>query len=273
MPDQPPLRVLITGAYGLLGNLLYARLAAQPGVYEVYGLAKDTHPSERAAERAVYAIPPERLRLADLTDLAAVSQAVTGMQAVVHLAGDPDGRASWASVLPNNIIGTHNLFEACRQVGVQRVIYGSTNQVVLGYTRDEAYQALREERWADTAPGAPPPIMHMQPARPLSDYACSKVYGEALAHMYAYTHGLSCLCLRIGWVLPDDRVPYPRAQTLWCSQRDIGQLFERCLTAPASLRFDIFFGQSANRHNLVDIQHARDVLGYAPEDRAEDQLA
>jgi hypothetical protein len=56
---------------------------------------------------------------------------------------------------------------------------------------------------------------------------------------------------------------------LWCSHRDIAQLVERCLQAPDSLRFDVFFGQSDNRYNLVDIQHARDVLGYAPEDSAE----
>ncbi len=29
---------------------------------------------------------------------------------------------------------------------------------------------------------------------------------------------------------------------------------------------------SDNRYNLVDIQHARDVLGYTPQDRAEDHL-
>jgi uronate dehydrogenase len=90
--------------------------------------------------------------------------------------------------------------------------------------------------------------------------------------MYAYKHGLSCLCLRIGWVVPNDRVPYPQAQRLWCSQRDIVQLIERCINAPEELRFDIFFGQSDNRYNLVDIQHAWDKLGYRPQDRAEDRL-
>jgi hypothetical protein len=38
------------------------------------------------------------------------------------------------------------------------------------------------------------------------------------------------------------------------------------------LRFDVFFGQSGNLYNLVDIEHARDVLGYAPQDRVENQL-
>ena len=192
------------------------------------------------------------------------------MNVVVHLAGDPDGRASWDSVLANNIIGTRSVFEACRLAGVQRVIYGSTNQVVLSYAREEAYQPLLAGPWGEAAPAALRPIDQTLPARPLSDYACSKVFGEALAHMYAYTHGLSCLCLRIGWVLADDRPPNARAQSLWCSQRDIIQLVERCINAPASLRFDIFFGQSDTRRNFVDIQHAKDVLGYGPQDRAEE---
>jgi hypothetical protein len=35
----------------------------------------------------------------------------------------------------------------------------------------------------------------------------------------------------------------------------------------------VFFGQPNNRYNLVDIQHAREVLGYAPQDNAEDYFA
>ena len=63
-----------------------------------------------------------------------------------------------------------------------------------------------------------------------------------------------------------------RSRILWCSQRDIVQLIERRIGAPDSLRFDVFFGQSDNRYNLVDIQHARDVLGYAPQDKAEEHV-
>ena len=93
--------------------------------------------------------------------------------------------------------------------------------------------------------------------------------------MYASTHGMSCICLRIGWVTADDQVPgsHPRARTIWCSQRDIVQLVERCINAPDTLRFDVFFGQSANRYNLVDIQHARDIVGYEPQDNSEDHLS
>lgn len=265
--------ILITGAYGLIGSLVYARLAAQPEQYDVYGLDKNGAPSARSSASGLVEIPADHLRLADISDFGAVQAALAGMETVIHLAADPDGRANWESVLANNIVGAHNVFEAARLAGVKRVIYASTNQVVFGYGADEARRALAAGRMDQVDMAALRPIDHTAPTRPLSDYACSKVFGEALAHMYAYTHGLSCLCLRIGWVVADDRVPSARARSLWCSQRDIVQLVERCVNAPDSLRFDVFFGQSDNRYNFVDIEHARQVLGYAPLDRAEDRLA
>ena len=266
--DTP--RVLITGAYGLIGNLVYAHLAAQPAAYDVYGMVRHPQPSRRVRAAHFQEIPASRLRLADLPDADAVRRAVAGMDVVVHLAADASGAAGWESLLPNNIIGSYHVFEASRQAGVSRVIYASTNQVVFGYRAEEPYQSLFAGRFDKITPGTIPPVDHTQCTRPLSLYACSKVFGEALTYTYAHVHGLSCICLRIGWVTPEDRPAHPQARILWCSQRDIVQLVERCINAPPSLRFDIFFGQSDNRYNLVDIQHAREVLGYAPQDRAED---
>jgi nucleoside-diphosphate-sugar epimerase len=265
-------RILITGAYGLIGNLVYAQLVAQSEFYDVYGMVRHTKHSTRAAEINFCEIPVEKLRLADLTDFDAVRRAVEGMNVVVHMAADPDGRSGWESVLNNNIVGTYHVFESSRQAGVKRIIFASTNQVVFGYRGDEPFKSLFAGRFDDVSAETLKPIDHTQPTRPLNYYACSKVFGEVLAHTYAYTHDLSCLCLRIGWVTGDDRVPTPTARILWCSQRDIIQLVERCINAPEHLRFDVFFGQSDNQYNLVDIQHTKEVLGYAPQDRAEDRL-
>lgn len=267
--SSTPIRVLITGAYGLIGNLVYARLASQPDAYQAYGMVRRTQHSRRIDDREFCEISPDHLRLADLTDFSAVQQAVQGVDVVVHMAADPDGRSGWESVLNNNINGAYHIFEACRMAGVKRVIYGSTNQVSFGYRKDEAYRAYSRESLAGSPAEVPPPIRHDQPTRPPNLYACSKVFGESLARMYADAYGLSGICLRIGWVLSGDEM---RDRTVWCSQRDIVQLVELSINAPASLLFDIFFGQSDNQYNLFDIQHAKDVLGYAPQDRAEEHL-
>jgi nucleoside-diphosphate-sugar epimerase len=195
------------------------------------------------------------------------------MDVVVHLAADAEG-SSWDSVLSSNIIGAHNVFEAARLAGVKRVIYASSNQVVFGYWKDEVYQVLRSRPAEQIVPQEWPRIQPTQHTRPLNNYACSKVFGEAQAHMYAYTHGMSCICLRTGWVVAEDKPPPPteRSRHIWCSQRDCVQLIECCINAPDSLRFDIFFGHSDNTLNFVDIQHAKDTVRYAPQDRAEDYL-
>ena len=67
-----------------------------------------------------------------------------------------------------------------------------------------------------------------------------------------------------------DRPREPREFAVWCSQRDAVQMIERCLTAPPSVRFDVFFAASRNRWGYRDLSHARAVLGFDPQDAAED---
>jgi NAD(P)-dependent dehydrogenase (short-subunit alcohol dehydrogenase family) len=105
-------RVLITGANGLIGNIVYAHLAAQPDRYDVYGNARRAQPSARAESMQFTPIPPERMRLADLTDFEGIQKAVEGMDVVVHMAADASGASGWESIRDNNIQGAYHIFEA-----------------------------------------------------------------------------------------------------------------------------------------------------------------
>jgi uronate dehydrogenase len=71
-------------------------------------------------------------------------------------------------------------------------------------------------------------------------------------------------------VTREDRPTSPRQFSVWCSQRDIAQMVECCIEAPATLRFGLLFAVSNNRWNYRDLTHARAVVGYEPLDRAED---
>ncbi len=106
------------------------------------------------------------------------------------------------------------------------------------------------------------------PAEPRNLYASSKVFNESLCRTFAYSHGMSCLGVRIGWVVGEDRVPNVRAEDIWCSQRDIVGLIE----APEDLQFDIFYGMSNNRYRWVDLTNAKQKLRWEPRDRVEDHL-
>jgi nucleoside-diphosphate-sugar epimerase len=267
-PAAAPKSILITGAYGLVGNGLFAHLDRRPDRYRVYGLGRRMARSQRLKADNCYPIDQRQYRVADVADLPAMIEAVKGMDVVVHAAADP-GSNDWESILTNNIRGVRNVLEACRTNGVSRIVLTSSAQVNWGYGQLPEYREAFSGACAELPPGLRR-IRHTDPPKPVSLYGASKVWMEALAHVYAMTHGLSCICVRIGWATPagwpDRRMVFPS----WCSMRDLTQLLEKVIQAPASLRFDIFNGVSDNRCRWADIEHAREVLGYAPEDRSED---
>ena len=167
MTKQAMQRILITGAAGEIGSVLRAGLYGGGRTLRLLDIKPQA--AARASEECV---------TADLADTAALQQAARGMDCIVHLAGVPR-EGAWEAILPNNIIGTYNLFEAARSAGVKRVIFASSNHVI-GYYRATQKVGIDE------------------PARPDSRYGVSKAYGEALGRMYADKYGLEVACLRIG---------------------------------------------------------------------------
>ena len=260
-------RVMITGVYGLIAGAVYQHLIQSPDRYDVYGLARRRQDSDRVAEDRVLTVPNEKFVLSDMQDLEQVTEAMQGMDVVVHFAADPSGQSGWESVLHSNIMGAYNVFEACRLAGVKRIVYASSIQASSGYRREEPYASVA----GGQLEGEKPIVDHTMPTRPMNMYASSKVWGEAVSRVYADVHGLSCLCIRIGWVVKEDYPPRPDSGDIWCSQRDIVALTTCCIDAPEDVRFDIFYGMSDNQNRWVDIAHAREVVGYVPQDRAEDR--
>jgi len=231
-------RILITGSGGLIGRTL------RTGLYGHYPALRllDVRPQDAARAG-------EELYTADITDLDAMRTALKDVECVVHLAGVPREN-TWDTVLPNNIVGTCNVFEAARLNRVKRVIYASSNHAV-GY-----YRAARKIG-ADALP------------RPDSRYGVSKVFGEALGRMCSDKYGLSVACLRIGSYR--ERPQDARQLSTWISPRDTVQLVRCCIDAP-DFHYLIVYGVSANTRNRW-LNPAADFLGYRPQDNAEDFAA
>jgi uronate dehydrogenase len=245
-------RVLVTGLSGLIGGAVRRHLA---GIHELRALNR----------RPVPGVPGHQ---ADIADLAAILPAFAGIDVVVHLAAVVAGDAPLEAVLPTNVVGTYNVFEAARRAGVPRVVYASSGATVSAWEREMPYRALVAGRYDEIGPW--PPITHETPVRPAGIYGASKLWGEALARHYADAHGLSMICLRIGHVTAEDRPLTTRDFAVWCSQRDVARMIELAIAAPASLGFDVFFAVSDNRWGYRDLEHARRILGFVPLDRAED---
>ena len=191
----------------------------------------------------------------DIRDFDALRQACEGVTAMVHLAAIADEDEFYTRLLPMNVVGVYNAFEAARQAGVRKVIFASTGQTVLNYGRAS---------WVTTE----------MPVRPATVYASTKVFGEALARYYSDLHGLSMICIRVCYFRAYDdpllRIPGHEVQRTWCSPRDLTQLMVECLRS--ALPFAIFFGISNNAGRLWDISNAQELVGYEPQDNAADYL-
>src|SRR5262245_6779358 len=225
--------VLITGAAGDVGRRLRRPLK---GVYDLRLSDLVT-----AADLA----PDEKFIPADLADLRAVEKAVEGIAGIVHLGGHST-EGPWETILRANIVGCHNLFEAARRQGVERVVFASSNHAVGFYPR--------QRRIGTDAS-----------VRPDSRYGVSKAFGEALGALYAYKNGLRVTCLRIGNVtdVPADR----RRLSIWLKPEDLVQLVRIGLEHP-DIRYEIFYGASDNARTFWD-NPAAYRFGYQPAGRSE----
>lgn len=269
MTNQTPLKVHITGVYGLIGNLVYRHLSQCGDRYDLYGSGRRIASSRRAAEENIVRLPDDHFVIADLADAEAVANAIDGMDAVLHIGAVPDPSASFEDVLSSNIVGTYNVLEACRKAGVRRLVYASSIMATWGYyLHQEPYRAIWEGRLEDI-PEIIPLIKHTDLPRPTEPYSASKVWAEGFCRTYADAHNISTVCLRIGYVNKEDYCNHPRLNAVWCSNRDIVNVVELALEATVEPRFDICYGVSDNKHRWVDLEHSRERLGFVPQDSAE----
>jgi nucleoside-diphosphate-sugar epimerase len=232
-------RILLTGAAGLLGGILTKSLQRDFDLI----LTDIRAPKENDSRTFIKA---------DVTNLDAMRAACRGIDLVVHFAADPRTDAPWESLLPNNIMGTYNVFQAASEAGCRRIVFASSVNTVLGYPPDI-------------------PVSAHMPVRPPNLYGASKVWGETLARYYSDSANISCICLRIGWVKDPHNLgiaPGDPNLNLVITYRDLVKLILASIEAPTNLRFGVFHGISNNRYRQFDISEARRVLGFEPIDDA-----
>jgi nucleoside-diphosphate-sugar epimerase len=206
--------------------------------------------------------------VADVSDYDAILPAFEGMDAVVHLAANPATTTPWPDVLKNNVTATHNVYEAARRSGVRRVVFASSNHAVGNFELDEPYRSIVAGKYDGLEPGKYEMVDNEVPIRPDSDYGVSKAFGEAVGRYYHEHFGLEVACLRIGTVnRQNDPMQSVRHFATWLSHRDLAKLVDGCLSKP--LGFEIFYGVSNNKWRFWDIEHAREAVGFEPQDDAE----
>jgi len=250
-------KLLVTGGSGVIGSILINALSRK---YEITSV--DLIPSNLEGAKSVWG---------DVTKLDSLEDLLSGQNTVVHLAADVRSDADWESVYTKNILGTYNVYEAARRTGVKKIVFASSNHVTGLYEKDWPISAIAKGDYKGIDPKTIPKVSHLTPPRADGFYGASKLFGEGLGQYYSDEYGISVICLRIGTVRP---YPWPlpaevRFYATWLSHKDLIQLFEKSIDAKG-LKFDIFYGVSNNTWCFWDLTHSKEILGFEPQDNAED---
>jgi UDP-glucose 4-epimerase len=164
--------VLITGGAGFIGRHLADHLLSRDVSVTVID-------NESLGDRTSLDLDRVRFVSGDLRNRDDLRSALEGQDAVVHLAADTrvmDSIADPAHNFENNVIGTFNLLELSRELGVKRIVAASTGGAILGDVE--------------------PPVHEEMAPQPTSPYGASKLMMEGYLSAYASSYGLTSCALR-----------------------------------------------------------------------------
>ncbi|WP_241191346.1 NAD-dependent epimerase/dehydratase family protein [Deinococcus psychrotolerans] len=231
----------------------------------------------------------------DLTDLGQTLEVMQGAGSVIHLANipAPDLQAPHHTFV-QNVTMNHSVFTAATQLGLERVVWASS-ETTLGLPFDVPPQYA--------------PVDEAHYPHPESSYALSKVVTETMAQDFSRHSGIPFVALRFSNILgPDEYRRFPelawpslhaRKWNLWgyIDERDAALACHLALGAPLTgassfiiaaadtvmpvpsrtLMEQVFPGVPLREsldgfQTLLSIESARQLLGFEPQHRWRDTL-
>jgi nucleoside-diphosphate-sugar epimerase len=210
-------RIVVTGGSGKAGRAIVRDLVEHG--YEVLN--------------ADQAAPAERLCAflrADLTKMGETFEALSGFDAVAHMAAIPaPGLFTEEVTFRTNAVSTFNVFHAATALRMSKIVWASS-ETTIGLPFDKEAPAYA-------------PIDEDHPLYPESSYALSKVLGEEMARQFHRRFGTPIVGLRFSNIMePGDYAAFPgfwkdanlRKWNLWgyVDARDVAQGVRLALEKP-----------------------------------------
>jgi UDP-glucose 4-epimerase len=179
-----PAHTCIVGGAGFIGSHFVDRLLGDPStervvVYDNFSSGRKWHLGEHEGDARLHVV------VSDVEDLDSLTQAMTNVETVIHLASNPDiARAATEPCVDfdQGTALTNYVVEAGRRAGIDRLLYASGS----GVYGDIGHVEAQED---------------FGPLLPISTYGASKLAGEALIASYCFMFGMTACAFRFGNVV------------------------------------------------------------------------
>lgn len=221
---------LITGIAGSGGSYLADHITQYHPEVVIHGIAR-----WHSAKRATNSHPNQSIQLheCDLNDLSSTIRAVKSAQpdVIFNLAAHANVRACFdtpISVMQNNIMSTHNLFEAVRLCDIDPIIIHCSTSEVYGQVDPDNV-----------------PINEQCPLNPVSPYAVSKTTQDLLSYSYQQSFGLNIIRTRMFSYLN------PRRSDLFSTSFAL-----QVAQIEAGLKSCLMHGNLESTRTLIDVRDA-----------------
>jgi nucleoside-diphosphate-sugar epimerase len=223
------MRILLTGTSGRVGrHLLLDGLAERHDI-----VAYDWLPPEKRLAQVKYV-------QGSVLDRKELSNAMEGVEAVIHLAGIPYDIPPLHQVFEINVQGTYNALEQAVEHGVKHFLLMSSI-MTYGFGRNATPRYL--------------PVDEDHPALSHDTYGMSKLLTESLCRAFTEKHALRTLCFRLthftAFSRPySDLFPYQEEEGMealhqYLESRDLVNLLEAGLSA-TEVTHDVFLATAAD---------------------------
>ena len=275
-------KIVITGGAGLLGSHVVREMAARAQITTL-----DIKEPEAKSQEG-----QNHINLS-ITNYEEIKKALTGHDAVIHLAAIPNPREADAkTTFNNNVEGAWTVLQAAEDAGIKRVVVASSDSVFgLSYN----------------PPDWPPqflPVDETHPTRPTEVYSLSKKITEMISESFAARGKMEVLAIR------PCHIVFPRGygeleargQDLenyhfwaWVDPKDVAQAFRLAVHTRGYNGFDVYtvaaeeglntkptlelaaarwknmpvirrpeIYDSCNTASILDISKIKDRLGFVP---------
>lgn len=168
------MKCLVTGGAGFIGSHIVSRLLRDN--HEVVVIDNE---SAEANDSFNWYVSDVENHVEDIRNIEACRKIFKGVEVVFHLAAHSRIQLAMANpfdCVTTNVIGTCNMLELAREVGVSRFINSSTS----------SSYGLNNQ----------PPLIEFMPTDCLNHYSASKVSAEKFCYMYYRLHKLRTVSLR-----------------------------------------------------------------------------